>query len=270
LEYLNTGEFLYNGNWTEFKTEFKKHFETHNKACNVQEELKAMKQGLKQLVADFIAKFKEYAGRTCWSAVDLHTRLQGGLNSAPKDALALINRKTNTFDLLKKQAAELDVWLEECQAEKACKGGKPNPHSLSSGHLMHRTKDTDAMDIDTAKTGKPNIGNWMIKWKGHCRKCGFNLHKSGDVNHSRKLCKYCNTAGHTDFVCVSKFLGQDPKKKKKKGGQTVNTATTDSTSAATLHLVSLAALETLQKQVVKLQSQKQELESAFAALPEAF
>jgi hypothetical protein len=271
LEDLDAGKKPYSGDWAEFKTEFKKRFETHDEAYDAREKLKAMKQGSKQSAADYIAKFEEYAGRTRWSSVDLHTRLRDGLNSALKDALALTDRPTDTFDLLKKHAIELDVRLRERQAEKAREEGKPNPHSSSSGnHSTHRTKDPDAMDIDAAKTGKPNMGDWMVKWKGCCKKCGSNSHKSTDVDHSRELCKYCGVTGHTDLVCVSKFLGKDPKKKKK-DGQKINAASTDSTSAAsTSHLVSPAALENLQRQVAELQTQKQDLESAFAALQEAF
>jgi hypothetical protein len=269
LEDLDAGKKPYSGDWAEFKAEFKKRFETHNEAYDAREKLKAMKQGSKQSAADYIAKFEEYAGRTRWSSMDLHTRLRDGLNSALKDGPALTNRPTDTFDLLKKHAIKLNVRLRERQAEKACEEGKPNPHSSSSGnHSTHRTKDPDAMDIDTAKTGKPNMGDWMIKWKGCCKKCGSNSHKATDVNHSRELCKYCGVSGHTELVCVSKFLSKDPKKKK--SGQTINAAATDSTSVTTSHLITPAALENLQKQVAELQTQKQDLESAFTALQKAF
>jgi hypothetical protein len=271
LEDLDAGNKPYSGDWAEFKTEFKKRFETHDEAYDAREKLKAMKQGSKQSAADYIAKFEEYAGRTRWSKVDLHTRLRDGLNSALKDALALTDRPTDTFDLLKKHAIELDVRLRERQAEKAREEGKPNPHSsLSGNHSTYRTKDPDAMDIDAAKTGKPNMGDWMVKFKGCCRKCGSASHKTNDVDHSREVCKYCNKPGHTDLVCVSKFLGQDPKKKKK-SGQSINAASTNSTSAAsTSHLVSPAALETLQQQVAELQAQKLDLESALNAVQDHF
>jgi hypothetical protein len=107
---------LGNASWDAFVQAFQARFEPLNKKLEAQKAIKLLFQGSGS-VAEYAAKFENLAPLTKLSDEDLQQRFYEHLSEHVKDGLALTDKDTSTYDLVKTAAMTIDQRLRERRSE---------------------------------------------------------------------------------------------------------------------------------------------------------
>jgi hypothetical protein len=285
LEQQKRGETPFDGSWTKFEEKFKARFETVDEQYDAIEYIKSLKQGSMSVV-EYVAKFAEYKDRTGFSPEDLRERLREGLASYIKDAMAVSERKTSTYEELVDTAQILDKRYQERRAEKAREQGrsvpaaaKPylpsfaSPHSAGPAPAPHR--DPNAMDVDATKAIAKTLKDYNDWMKGRCYGCGSHSHVKAEGNHGADLCGHCGKTGHRADVCQRKFFGHPPSAPRRANATTTDTVATtpaadsgDGTASVKAAATSTTSsfedmMRSMQQQQAALAQQLADLKSCF-------
>lgn len=147
-------------NYSAFITAFRTQFEMVDKASNTLTALEQLWQGTKT-VQDYIALFKQHAGRMRLSNNDKLIRYRKYLFTFIKDQLAKTNQVHNTFDTIVLVTTNIDKHHRERLVEKAHKAGCSTPTPLyrricravirlpcsSSNHLLTLMPWTSVLEV---------------------------------------------------------------------------------------------------------------------------
>lgn len=206
MEEFANGTVPFNGIWGIFKDLFKAWFETTNEVADAKDTLRRLYQG-RTMVAEYLAKFKEFKDQTSYSAADLRDQFYKHLATEIKDKLVHTACTIGTLDELSSVAINLDNRICQCWAEKARETGKvaitvPKAFTPTAKPFTPPC-DPNSMDVDATETREA----FLKQMNGKCFACG-RAHWKQECTQVGSLCGYCGRIGHKEAVCKNKFRGK--------------------------------------------------------------
>ncbi len=178
-------------------------------------QLRCLKQGDMPL-EEFVTKARLLIDDSGYPAAvkdeTLRDTLVFGLRSdkVRKDAIALGNDLTfqKVYNLAKveesTQAQMKEISKESESSDIHAVRSKHKPPSKSTDHQTFKYKGSD-INQHREFTKKPQKFNFNFKYKG-CFRCGNNHSKSAECPAKNSRCRYCNTLGHYQKVCMKKRM----------------------------------------------------------------
>jgi hypothetical protein len=182
-------------------------------------QLRNMKQGQQQSMADFSAKFQEVASRTNLEDNRLKTMFLERVTQnmkvlfAMSQALASEETKAKTFPEVVARCLKLDVGVND--PVLGIGRGRTSGSSQSVAVPVAPAADPNAMEVDASRTGAPTKQDFRAAMGNHCFGCGTPGHRFNAEGCRAKgaTCRYCQRRGHFEVVCKDKFCkrprGQD-------------------------------------------------------------
>lgn len=196
----------------EFKTAFKARFDSVDAKVDAWSKLETLKQDDKT-VPKYAALFNQYSDIVGISDGDKWNRFRKGLNEWIKDDLARTEKDHSDLGKLIDVATSMERRKLERQAEKARDKGQA-PKATSTPHAFRPFQpasvvDPNAMVIDASVPGNGKTrDHWRQAMRGKCYGCGDQNHVSANCPSKRTICSWCNKVGHTDQVCMNRYLGR--------------------------------------------------------------
>lgn len=199
--------------WDGFKADFNACWLPANETAVAQAQLEKLRQGARESVSNYAAKFTDIASRTDLEDSGKKSYFLRGLLPGAKmwyaiaDGVAPAGEKAKTFLEAKRRAIEMDV-----------AANSPLVTSTTTPVV-----DPYAMDVDTinaaripvaaaaAATNNDNDrGAYMRSMGGRCFGCGMGGHSRRDPECRAKqaTCHYCGRKGHYETICEDKFCGR--------------------------------------------------------------
>lgn len=212
--------------WSAFKDAFKARWLAADEEAEALSQLKLLKQGPKQSVSDYAARFQDLAGRTKLEDHGKRTMFLDGLQLSMRytftmaDTIAPAAEKSDTFEKTVTRCQQLDAGMNN----PALGLGRGSANGGASRGIP--VPDPMAMDVDasTTSTGQRTKEAYKAQMGRRCYGCGNSGHriKAEQCPARNVTCRYCGRKAHFEHVCEDKFCGRARNRGRQGQGQRVN------------------------------------------------